>query len=179
LRASTKNLNKIGLQLHRGQLPDISDDDEVVALSDDHDSEFDGSDEEFKLPTSRYSARDVGSDDDDLSGSESLFDGASVTESSAETDDESDPEPVSRRSEGCNLQLNVPSTVRKRSADTVLESPTKRSANPPSFLMSGGAGPAENFSDDASAAESSSAAGAVVSDDASELRGLDDMDFWQ
>jgi hypothetical protein len=45
--------------------------------------------------------------------------------------------------------------------------------------MSGGAGPAENFSDDASTAESSSTAGAVDSDDASELRGLDDMDFWQ
>jgi hypothetical protein len=43
--------------------------------------------------------------------------------------------------------------------------------------MSGGAGPTKSFSDDASAAESSSAASAVVSDDASELRGLDDMDF--
>jgi hypothetical protein len=151
----------------------------VITLLDNYDSEFNSSNKEFKLLTSCYSARDVSSDDNNLSSSESLFDGASVTESSAETDDESDPEPVSRRSEGCNLQLNVPSTVRKRSADTVLESPTKRSANPPSFLMSGGAGPAENFSDDASAAESSSAAGAVVSDDASELRGLDDMDFWQ
>jgi hypothetical protein len=45
--------------------------------------------------------------------------------------------------------------------------------------MSSGAGPAENLSDDASAAESSFTASAVVSDDASELRGLDDMDFWQ
>jgi hypothetical protein len=43
--------------------------------------------------------------------------------------------------------------------------------------MSGGAGPTKSFSDDASAAESSSAASVVVSDDASELRGLDDMDF--
>jgi hypothetical protein len=43
--------------------------------------------------------------------------------------------------------------------------------------MSGGAGPAESFSDDASAAESSSAASAIVSDDASELRGLDNIDF--
>jgi hypothetical protein len=106
-----------------------------------------------------------------------LFDGASATESSAETDDESDPEPVSRRSKGCNLQLNVPSTVRKRSADTVLESLTKQSANPPSFLMSSGAGPAKSFSDDASTAESSSAASAVISNNASELRGLDNMDF--
>jgi hypothetical protein len=56
--------------------------------------------------------------------------------------------------------------------------------------MSGGAGPTKSFSDDASAAESSSAAknssiaensstaSAVISDNASALRGLDDMDFW-
>jgi hypothetical protein len=163
----------------------------VITLLDNYDSEFNSSNKEFKLLTSRYSTRYVSSDNNNLSSSKSLFDGASVTKSSAETNDESDPQPVSRRSKSCNLQLNVPSTVRKRSVNTVLEFLPKRSANPTSFLMSSGASPTESFSDDASAAESSSAAknssiaensstaSAVISDNASALRGLDDMDFWQ
>jgi hypothetical protein len=148
----------------------------IITLLDNYNSEFNSPNKEFKLLTSYYSTHDVSSNDDNLSSSESLFDSASVTESSAKTNNKSDPEPVSRRSKGYNLQLYVPSTVCKRSADTVLEYLTKRSANPPSFLMSSGASPAESFSDNASAAENSSTAGAVVSDNASELGGLDDMD---
>jgi hypothetical protein len=43
--------------------------------------------------------------------------------------------------------------------------------------MSSSASPAESFSDNASTTESSSTASVIISDDASELRGLDNMDF--